>query len=32
MFQQKETKLASGGIELTTDHHWFSSLMLIQLC
>ena len=25
-------KLAPVGIELTTDHHWFRSLLLIQLC
>ena len=25
-------KLPPVGIELTTDHHWFRSLMLIQLC
>ena len=29
-FQQK-IKLPPVGIELTTDHHWFRSLMLIQL-
>ena len=26
------TKLLPVGIELTTRHHWFISLMLIQLC
>ena len=25
-------KLPPVGIELTNDHHWFRSLMLIQLC
>ena len=30
-FQQK-IKLPPVGIELTTDHHWFRSLMLVQLC
>ena len=25
-------KLPPVGIELATDHHWFTSLMLIQLC
>ena len=29
---QQELKLPPVGNELTTDHHWLRSLMLIQLC
>ena len=25
-------KISTVGIELITDHHWFESLMLIQMC
>ena len=28
----KKIKLPPVGIELTTDHHWFTSLMPIKLC
>ena len=30
-FDRQKLKLLPVGIELTTDHHWFTSLMLIQL-